>query len=163
MWEYNYSYSNELYHHGVKGMRWGHRKQRQQVGFVRSLNRTQDKVYRVDQEFAKKRESINNTERSRSARIVTNLLAGSFANRSYASIRAAGGSKNKARAVTALTSIGADAVSTLATSATAKILPNNALARSLVQYGVSYAGKSLANAAVSKHYERQYRKNRLNN
>lgn len=26
MWEYNYNHSNELYHHGVKGMKWGVRK-----------------------------------------------------------------------------------------------------------------------------------------
>lgn len=31
MWTYNYNYSNELYHHGVKGMKWGIRRNRNKV------------------------------------------------------------------------------------------------------------------------------------
>ena len=31
MWTYNYTYQTELYHHGVQGMRWGHRKSRYEV------------------------------------------------------------------------------------------------------------------------------------
>lgn len=42
MWEYNYNYSTELYHYGVKGMRWGHRRYRNEDG---SLNRKGIKKY----------------------------------------------------------------------------------------------------------------------
>ena len=32
MWTYNYTYQNELYHHGVPDMKWGIRKARQLIG-----------------------------------------------------------------------------------------------------------------------------------
>ena len=32
MWEYNYYDDNELYHHGVKGMKWGVRRTPSQLG-----------------------------------------------------------------------------------------------------------------------------------
>lgn len=33
MWEYNYSYPSELYHYGVKGMKWGVRRTPQQLRY----------------------------------------------------------------------------------------------------------------------------------
>ena len=32
MWEYNYYADNELYHHGIKGMKWGVRRTPSQLG-----------------------------------------------------------------------------------------------------------------------------------
>ena len=151
-----YTRSNELYHYGIPGMKWGHRKQRSQTNFVKKTNRYQDRVYKVNSDFAKRREEINNKERSRSARIVTNVLAGPYANRSYASVRAAGGSKNEARAITALTSIGAHTAASVAYGLAGSIFKENTVAKNLVTSAAGYAASSAANAAVSKHYEKKY-------
>ena len=32
MWQYNYGYGGELYHYGVKGMRWGVRRYQNKDG-----------------------------------------------------------------------------------------------------------------------------------
>lgn len=40
MWEYTYNYSNELYHHGVKGMKWGVRKKRIQKSVKKTVKKT---------------------------------------------------------------------------------------------------------------------------
>ena len=46
MWEYNY-YDNELYHHGIKGMKWGVRRTPAQLGHETGkidLQKTKKKV-----------------------------------------------------------------------------------------------------------------------
>ena len=35
MWTYNYA--NELYHHGIKGMRWGHRRYQNSDGWSQKI------------------------------------------------------------------------------------------------------------------------------
>lgn len=44
---------NELYHHGVKGMKWGHRKAASDVSSVRSTRSTKSTTSEADQEAAK--------------------------------------------------------------------------------------------------------------
>ena len=39
MWEYNYNYSNELYHYGVKGMKWGVRRYQNADGSLNAAGR----------------------------------------------------------------------------------------------------------------------------
>ena len=39
MWEYNYNYSNELYHYGVKGMKWGVRRYQNSDGSLNAAGR----------------------------------------------------------------------------------------------------------------------------
>ena len=38
MWSYNYSGSYELYHYGVKGMKWGVRRTPEQIGYNKQIN-----------------------------------------------------------------------------------------------------------------------------
>ena len=63
---------------------------------------------KTEQAKNKFRESRGNAYKSRSkgAKLATNLLAGPFANRTYNSVIAAGGTKNGARIVTALVGVG---------------------------------------------------------
>lgn len=35
MWKYNYTYPNSLYHHGIKGQKWGVRRTPEQLGHVK--------------------------------------------------------------------------------------------------------------------------------
>lgn len=139
--------SNELYHYGVPGMKWGRRKiqrysQREnisresakewrEIGKAKSDRlkaRGHDyKAYKVQvkynekakrdskdaSKYAKKLKVANKEQnfrsarakaansRSRGARVATNILSGPYANRTYESVIAGGGSKRGARAVTA--------------------------------------------------------------
>ena len=169
----DYYYANdELYHYGVKGMRWGHRKARPESELrtarsnLKNARKTYNKSYndaysysqrhlisqytnskrrsesdaRWDKanrdadaynkaskeykqvksqkkaEFASARKDVS-TSRSTGAKLATNLLAGAFANRTYNSVIASGGTKNKARAVTAASSILAGPVGNVAVAA----------------------------------------------
>ena len=144
MWEYNYNYSNELYHYGVKGMRWGHRKAQRYEGKARNARasakewdelaarakskgkmkksaaytqaarndradaKRYDEKLKTVQKENKFRDSRRDVSKSRStgAKLATNILAGPFANKTYNSVIAAGGTKTGARVVTALASAG---------------------------------------------------------
>lgn len=155
MWEYNYNYSDELYHYGVKGMKWGHRKAQrfetkagraresakewQEIGRhkaskyeAKGNTKKADKIKmkydlkaaqdRADAKSYERRAKAKTAEakfqqnqakagaaRSRGAKLATNILAGPFANRTYNSVIAAGGTKTGARVVTGLVSMGGPA------------------------------------------------------
>lgn len=166
------NYNAELYHYGVKGMKWGHRKAHPQSDLqkaranVRSANKAYNKSfnsayrysnrYPVSQYTNKKRQkesdmrwdkanrdvrTLNNAKteykqiksqkkaefasarqsvaksRSTGAKLATNILAGPFANRTYNSVVVAGGTKTKARVVTAASSILAGPVGNVAVAA----------------------------------------------
>lgn len=161
MWSYNYT--DELYHHGVKGMKWGVRRKRnkaakeagdkaakevinkyrnspegrklgsarkamneaskaRKAAMEKSLYETagpMNKKYwerefaRRDkaaaekkgrQEFRTKRSDFSKS-RTTGSKVATFLLAGPLGNRTYNSVRTAGGSKEGAIAVTALASL----------------------------------------------------------
>lgn len=153
---------DELYHYGVPGMKWGHRKAQKYVSKARTARESAkewkeigankaaklmakgktakaDKValkykLKADQDLAdakayekaakakergakyQKKQAEVGASRSRGAKLATNLLAGPFANRTYNSVIAAGGSKNAARVITAVTGFTGGALGHLAVS-----------------------------------------------
>ena len=160
-------HNGELYHYGVKGMKWGHRKAIKLQGKARTaresakewkeigehkvakymkkgktdkanaLKNKYDSYAKADLEdarryeakakvqqkkgnFSKARSDVSKS-RSMGAKVATNILAGAFANRTYNSVIAAGGTKTAARVVTGLTAMGGPlahvVVSSLYTSA----------------------------------------------
>lgn len=146
------NYNAELYHYGVKGMKWGQRKAQKLESKARTAKESADewkeigknkaeklmakgktaKANKVQMKYDLKARQDNadaksyekraatkkaeakfqktqaevSASRSRGAKLATNVLAGAFANRTYNSVIAAGGTKTGARVVTALASTG---------------------------------------------------------
>lgn len=109
---------NELYHYGVKGMRWGHRKAQQYTARAKQLRKSgkkgdlgEAKAYETRAKNAKdyakrnKKQAEVNASRTMGAKIATNIWAGPFANRTYNAVRAAGGSKGAALGITTATAL----------------------------------------------------------
>lgn len=51
MWKYN---NNELYHHGIKGMKWGVRRSRAQLGYSSGPRKTKKQAQKVSSKQQRK-------------------------------------------------------------------------------------------------------------
>lgn len=95
-----------IYHHGVKGQKWGVRRYQNADGTWTPEGKQKYKAERKKyaDEFKAKRDSVYRM-RSTGAKLLTNLWQGPFANRTYSSVIASGGSVWKARGVTVVSTL----------------------------------------------------------
>lgn len=67
MW--NYNYSDELYHHGIKGMKWGIRRSRAQLGYSSSPRKTKKQAQKVSSKQQRRNEMKNMSDAELRSRI----------------------------------------------------------------------------------------------
>lgn len=67
MW--NYNYSDELYHHGIKGMKWGVRRSRAQLGYSSSPRKTKKQAQKVSSKQQRRNEMKNMSDAELRSRI----------------------------------------------------------------------------------------------
>ena len=147
----DYYVNGQLFHHGIKGQKWGERKYQNKDGSLTPAGKERyggDFTSKKAQKFGAKaakaaakgktsaadeyasraqneqrkddfRDARKDISKSRTtgSKLVTNILAGPFANRTYNSVIAAGGSKGGAIAMTAVATMLGGPIGHLAVSA----------------------------------------------
>ena len=88
MWQYNYTPdSNELYHYGVPGMRWGHRKAKAQLQVAKKqwkkANKEFDKAYRDNNSWLLNMQFDKKDKQKRSQAMMDAASKAEKANRKY--------------------------------------------------------------------------------
>ena len=78
MWEYNYYADNELYHHGIKGMKWGVRRTPAQLGHDTGgvdLQKAKKKVDAANTIVNETRNINNNVSKKQSKKVQKQKMA----------------------------------------------------------------------------------------